>query len=289
MFPMWESLGTGSKIGAVGAALGGLAGIIAAYVAALSGPGGWRDKLGGLIFVTIFVLVILLIFFVVYRKVFAPVGRQRQLQRTGLPAEATILEIRETGWTVNNIYPVVKLKLEVRPPGGQPYQAEVQTLIGRLDVPQLQPGALVPVRYDPRKPSRVALAEAGSPQTGPIPAAAPDPGVPDAGAAAASRAGQAQGMEDFLKANDERSQEIRRNGQPAPAVILQAMTLNVLVNGNNPAMTFILDVQPQGRPSFQAQVTGVIREESVSRYQPGKIVHVRYDPADPARVALDHS
>lgn len=289
MFRMWQSLSTGGKIGAVGGALGGAAGVVAALVAALSGPGGWRDKLGGLIFVTIFVLVILLIFFVVYRKVFAPVDRQRKLQRTGVLAEATVLEIRETGWTVNSIYPVVKLELEVRPPDGQPYQAEVQTLIGRLDVPQLQPGALVAVRYDPRNPSRVALAEAGSTRLGAIPAAAPGPGAPDAGPAASSGAGQAQGMEDFLKANDERGQEIRRNGQPAPAVILQATPLNVLVNGNNPAMTFILDVQPQGRPSFQAQVTGVIREGSVSRYQPGKIVHVRYDPDDPARVALDHS
>lgn len=154
---MWQSLSTGGKIGVVGAGLGATAGVIAAYVAALSGPGGLRDKAGGLILVSVFVLIVLLVFFFVYWKVFAPVGRQQKLQRDGLSAEATILEIRETGWTVNNIYPVVRLKLQVRPPGGQPYEAEVQTLIGRLDVPQVQPGAVVAVRYDPRDASRVAL------------------------------------------------------------------------------------------------------------------------------------
>lgn len=158
---MWASLSTGGKIGVVAAGLGAAAGIAAAYAAALSGPGGLREKAGGLIFVSVFVLVVLLIVLFVYRKVFAPVGSQRKLQRTGLPAEATILAIRETGWTVNTIYPVVRLKLEVRPPGGRPYEAEVRTIIGRLDVPQLQPGATVAVKYDPRKPSRVALAGPG--------------------------------------------------------------------------------------------------------------------------------
>ncbi len=289
--PVWQSLSTGGKIGAVGGALGGLAGIVAAYVAALSGPGGLGDKLGGLIFVTVFVLVVLLIIFFVFRKIFGPVGKQRKLQRDGLPAEATILEVRETGWTVNGIYPMIKLKLEVRPPGKPPYPAEIQTLIGRLDIPQFQPGIVVPVKYDPRHPSNVALAEASAltPQDATCGSVAPPPAAPPPDAGAPSPAGQAQRMEEFLKKNDERSREIRHSGQPAPAVILQATPLNILVNGSNPAMTFILDVQPDGQPAFQAQVTGVIGEESVPRYQPGKIVYVRYDPTDPARVALDHS
>lgn len=276
---MWQSLSTGGKIGAVAGVLGAAAGVVAAYVAALAGPGGFRDKLGGLIFVTVFVLVVFLIIFFVFRKVFGPVGTQRKLQRIGLPAEATILEIRETGWTVNNIYPVVKLKLEVRPPGGQPYQAEVQTIIGRLDIPACQPGAVVAVRYDPQDPSKVAMADAS-----PAP-----PGMPPPEAAAPFPAGQSQRMEEYLKKNDERNEEIRRTGRPAPAVILQATPLNVLVNGRNSAMTFILDVQPEGQSAFQAQVTGVISEKSIPRYQPGKIVHVKYDSTDRSRVALDHS
>ena len=287
---MWGSLSTWGKIGVVGAGLGATAGVVAAFVAALGGPGEFKSKIGGLIFVVVFVLVIFLILFFVFRKVFAPLGKQRKLQRTGLAAEATILEVRETGWTVNNIYPVVKLKLEVRPPGSQPYQAEVQTLIGRLDVPQYQPGTVVAVKYDPRHPSDVALAEAAfmpgivSEDTGAsLPAAPP----PDAGPPFPTQ--QTQRMEEFLKKNDERSEEIRRDGRPAPAVILQATPLNVFVNGRNPAMTFILDVQPEGQSAFQAQITGVIGEASVPKYRPGKIIYVKYDPADLSRVALDHS
>lgn len=276
---MWESLSRGGKIGVVGAALGGAAGVVAAYVAALSGPGDFKSKIGGLIVVSVFVLVFFLIFFFVFRKVFGPVGKQRKLQRTGLPAEATILEVRETGWTVNNIYPVVKLKLEVRPPGAQPYHAELQTLIGRLDIPQVQPGAVVAVVYDPKHPRNVALADAAAVAGAGI---ATDAGV-------TSQTEQAKRLEEFLRKNDAESQEIRRTGQPAPAVIVQATPLNVFVNGRNPAMTFILDVKPEGRPAFQAQVTGVISEASVPKYRPGNTVYVKYDPADQSRVSLDHS
>ena len=276
---MWHYLSTGAKIGLVGAGLGAAGGIAAALVAALSGPGDFHSKISGLIVVIVFVSVVILIFFFVYRKVFGPVGKQGKLQRTGLPADATILEVRETGWTVNQIYPVVKLKLEVRPPGGQPYQAEIQTLIGRLDVAQIRPGAVVAVKYDPRNPSKVALADTAPSYQAP----------PEQATSSFQASPPPQAMEEFLKKNDEESQNIRRTGKPAPAVIIQATPLNVFVNGRNPAMTFILDVQPEGQPAFQAQVTGVIGEASVPKYRPGRIVYVKYDPADLSRVSLDHS
>ena len=72
----------------------------------------------------------------------------RALLANGQPAQATVLNIRDTGTTINN-NPVVRLVLEVQPPGGAPFQAETERLIPRLQVPQVQPGAVVAVRYDP--------------------------------------------------------------------------------------------------------------------------------------------
>ena len=96
-------------------------------------------------------------------------------------------------------------------------------------------------------------------------------------------------MEEFLTKNDAACEEIRKSGTAAPATVVQALPLNVFVNGNNPAMSFILEVKPEGQDSFQAQVTGVIAEASVPKYQPGNTVYVKYDPADHSRVSLDHS
>ena len=84
------------------------------------------------------------------------VSLARELQRSGAPAEALILSIWDTGITVNND-PVVGFLLEVRPAGRPAYQARTKLLISRLDVPRIQPGAVVSVRIDPRDRERVAL------------------------------------------------------------------------------------------------------------------------------------
>jgi hypothetical protein len=75
----------------------------------------------------------------------------------GLPAEAIILKITDTGTTINN-NPVVRLLLEVHPPNQPVFQAETERLISRLEIPQVQPGASVSVKYDPASQA-VALVE----------------------------------------------------------------------------------------------------------------------------------
>ena len=80
----------------------------------------------------------------------------RRIRSVGQSAQALVLAIRDTGITVNND-PVVAFRLEVRPPGGAPYEVETRGLVGRLDVPQVQPGAVLPVAIDPQDPQKVAL------------------------------------------------------------------------------------------------------------------------------------
>jgi hypothetical protein len=75
----------------------------------------------------------------------------------GLPAEATVLKVWDTGWTINDD-PRVGLLLQVRPPGGTPYQVETKSVVSRLVVARLQPGAVVQVRYDPHDARKVSLA-----------------------------------------------------------------------------------------------------------------------------------
>jgi PDZ domain len=81
----------------------------------------------------------------------------RDLQRTGTSAQGEILSIGETGLTVNDD-PVITLDVEVRPADRPPYQATIKRLlVSRLDIPQFQPGMIIPVRFDPKDPSRVSF------------------------------------------------------------------------------------------------------------------------------------
>lgn len=79
-----------------------------------------------------------------------------QILRIGTPATAKIIRLEDTGVTINQ-NPVAEFVLEVYPDKGAPFEARTQALISRLEVPQAQPGRIVPVKYDPQQPARVAL------------------------------------------------------------------------------------------------------------------------------------
>jgi len=84
------------------------------------------------------------------------VSQSRELQKTGEAAQAKILQIWDTGMTENQ-NPIIGILLEVHPTNGEPYQAKTKCMISRLDIPQFQPGAVVPVRFDPKEPTRVSV------------------------------------------------------------------------------------------------------------------------------------
>jgi len=78
------------------------------------------------------------------------------IREHGTAATARVLELRDTGMTLNE-NPVVSMRVEVHADGVEPFEATVKALVGRLDVPLVQPGALLPVKYDPSDHTRVAL------------------------------------------------------------------------------------------------------------------------------------
>ena len=75
--------------------------------------------------------------------------RNRAIRDEGLPARATIIQIWDTGTTIND-NPLVRLRLEVHPPGGAIFEAETEELISRLEIPSIQLGMEVEVKYDPQ-------------------------------------------------------------------------------------------------------------------------------------------
>lgn len=91
------------------------------------------------------------------------VGMPEQLQQRGVPAPAEILEIWDTGWTINDD-PVIGMKVRVRPADRPPYEATIEkTAISRIAIPQFQPGQALRVRFDPENPAVVAV-DSGGPE-----------------------------------------------------------------------------------------------------------------------------
>ena len=84
-------------------------------------------------------------------------GEAKRIRRIGTQAEALVLAISDTGMTLNND-PIVAFRLEIRPPSGAPYEVDTRGRVSRLHVPQVQPGAVLPVVIDPQDRMKVALA-----------------------------------------------------------------------------------------------------------------------------------
>ena len=82
--------------------------------------------------------------------------RGAQDSAVGVAAPATVVQIWDTGVTVNDD-PVVGFLLDVKPEGQAPFQAKTKALVSRLAVPRVQPGAQLKVMYDPKDTTRVAL------------------------------------------------------------------------------------------------------------------------------------
>ncbi|MHB8671046.1 MAG: DUF3592 domain-containing protein [Acidimicrobiales bacterium] len=80
----------------------------------------------------------------------------RALMTKGQRAEATVLSVQQTGTFVNN-NPQVSLVVDVRPEDGQVFQARAVHVVPLVALPRIQPGSVVPVRYDPSNPGKVAL------------------------------------------------------------------------------------------------------------------------------------
>ncbi len=95
-------------------------------------------------------------------KLMAEVGQQsanhNQLMATGAPGSARVLSLEGTGTLINNA-PQVVLGLEIHPStGGSPFVTRCVSIVSQLKIPQVQPGCMVPVRFDPMNPQNVALA-----------------------------------------------------------------------------------------------------------------------------------
>ena len=248
--------------------IGGLIGLIVGIGAVIATAGSSAP------YITIFILVVFGgMFYLFYRLFFKPLINTARLQKTGLPGKATILEVKDTGVTINN-NPQVKLMLEVKNSFGQKYTTQCRVLVSRINPNAFMPGMEVPVKIDPKNEQNVVIDFSGGTQ-------------------ASNRSSLSQPNEAALKSELEQMQKdneaISLSGRPARAIIKKYTWLGAYVNGNNPYVELELEVLPENSSSFSGKTKGVIAEASVPKYQPGQEIFVKYDLYDNSKVTIDHS
>jgi hypothetical protein len=259
----------GAWIGIIGGGIGLTIGIAAVIATS--------DQTG--IYVTLGILALFGgMFFMFYKLFFGPMLNNSRLQKIGIPGKARILEVKDTGVTINNS-PQVKLVVEVKNNLGQTYQTSIRVLVSRINPFVYQPGMEVPVKIDPNNEKNVVMDFGGTQSTNTT--------------LANSITAYNQPNESALKTELEQLQQeidaIRLSGRPARAIIKKYNWLGIYVNGNNPYIELELEVIPEFSPAFSGKAKGVIAESSVPKYQPGCEIFVKYDLYDNSKVAIDHS
>ncbi|MEO7983753.1 MAG: hypothetical protein ABI688_06705 [Bacteroidota bacterium] len=256
-------MNAGAWIGIIGAIIGLVVGV-GAVVATAGSMGlymgiGMLGLFGGM-------------FYLFYRLFFKGMINASRLQKNGLPGTARILEVRDTGVTINNS-PQVKLTLEVKNSLGQKYTTHCRVLVSRINPTAYRPGMEVPVKIDPKDEMNVVIDFSNGNQTA---SAIPSHSDPE-----------------FMKAELEQMQKdnevILVSGRPARAIIKKVTMLGVNVNGNNPYVELELEVLPENAASFPGKAKGVIAEASIPKYQPGCTVFVKYDLYDNSKAVVEHS
>ncbi|MBI5402257.1 MAG: hypothetical protein HY959_02565 [Ignavibacteriae bacterium] len=130
----------------IGIIIGGLGFLLGAGVAIIAAP------IPGTIFTAIFIII----FGLTFGRLYLRNRTRNRLLRTGRRARGKIIEVWDTGVTINN-QPQIGMIIEVKPDTEMPFKAEVKQVISRLQTFYYQVGKNCIVRYDQNDKSTVAI------------------------------------------------------------------------------------------------------------------------------------
>ena len=96
---------------------------------------------------------------VIAQKAASSEANRQRLLATGKPGQATVLEVHDTGITVNN-NPRVRLKVRIEVAGEAPIEATHAMMVSRVGVPRV--GDVYDVRFDPKDPNNFTFVPSSS-------------------------------------------------------------------------------------------------------------------------------
>jgi hypothetical protein len=260
-------------------------------------PAAIASTLGDTILWTIVPIVVitaggLIVFFVLMRRF---MGADRRLLATGIPGSALVLDVRDTGVTINHVNAVLEARLQVTIPGRAPYEASAEVTLGRMSWGALQPGMTVPVKVDPANPARVAIDWAGrrgGVQLGGAAGVIATPGgnfqIP--GVAGAMQASTLRSAEDVVAEGERAEGTIQAvshtgatAGQMAPDAGLDAE------KAADPMVYVAMEVQPRQGAAFAAQGIYRVPKKKLGTLAIGRRVPVAFLPGRPETATIDWS
>jgi hypothetical protein len=251
----------------------------------------------------------LAVFFFLLRRI---MGADRRLLAGGITGTALVLDVRDTGVTINNVNAVLEARLQVTIPGQAPYETTAEVTLGRMSWGALQPGMTVAVKVDHQNPQRVAIDWGGGRASGlaavmqnlgaqaqvggsarvsmgaPGMVATPGGNFAIPGIAGAM---QAQSVRDAAEivATGERAEGTIQSVSDTGATAGQ-MVPGIEPEKANDSMVFVaMQVRPRNGAAFAAQGLYRVPKHKLGALAIGRRVPVAYLPGQPQSATIDWS
>ncbi|MCL2091615.1 MAG: DUF3592 domain-containing protein [Micrococcales bacterium] len=184
--------------------------------------------------------------------------------KTGPLVIGTVVETEQTGLRIND-QPQLEVTLQFTTVDGRQVTASDHKVIPLHQLALVQPGASLPLRYDPQNPEKIMI-ETSADQ------------------AALQQAYDAQRL-----ASGEVTQEslyIARNGVRAQGVVLSTQPTGNIVGGCGEMLLHVRVAGSQHGDSYDTTVTKAIPQNVLHRVQPGSVIEVYYIPGNEQNITI---
>jgi hypothetical protein len=207
----------------------------------------------------------------------------QRIKAQGVPGQATIMSMRQTGVYVNE-QPQIELQLQVQDEMYGSRQVTLKEYVPLMLLGTLSSGRPLPVKVDPADPNNVVI-EWESAMSGGMPMV----GAPGAGQFAM---GQMQPMPTppppLPKAEAEREKKrILVEGIPGTARILASSPTGQMDDRGRPIHQMTLQIEIQGRQPVMGPALAGVPAERADQLEVGDSVPVKADPSNPSSIAID--
>jgi hypothetical protein len=251
----------------------------------------------------------------------ASYGKREQLRATGIPGQARILSMTQTGMYVNE-QPQVQFQLQVEAPNRPAYQVTRKEIVPLISLGALQNGQPLPVKIDPKDDQNLIIewegpapsaadpfagtpwAAAGSPTTsGPVAGAYPGmqaiQGIPGLAQLPMMQGvtgthytvdgpGGQMDLGDLSQQQDVEAFKTRMKsiGQRGEATITEVTDTGMSV-GENKLFVTSMTINVPGKPAYESKSPSLVAPKRVPQLVVGATVPVYVDPTNPQVILAD--
>jgi hypothetical protein len=202
----------------------------------------------------------------------------QRLKTQGIPGQARIVGMRQTGVTMNE-QPQIELTLEVTTSMQGPYQVVVKEWVPLMMLGRLSSGLPLPVKVDPMNPNSLVIEwesalGAGTPMGAGIEAPMTPP--PEADTTQYSPV-----------AREAEKERLLASGVAGTATVVSATPTGQTDTEGRPVYDLVLTIQVPGQPPMQGPARTGIPQERVDQLEPGDTVPLKVDPSNPTVMTVD--